>query len=482
MNARRPSAPADPELRWVLSRARTAGEACDAVCGVLSRRGLLVSVFLRQGDRLRCRGVRGYRQVFDGLPPVGLLGRTVETGRRTLLRDAPRSPDYLEAAPDVLDALFVPLRSGDAVVGVLSVEATAPLTAEQEAAVDDAAACLQTRLGELALPSESPAQKLGRHATALTTLAATEDAAAVLAAAVEAAVDISAMDSAALCLEQPGAGLAVAAATGPRGPALLSSPPEELAHLAAWVRSGSSCYSVGAVGEDSGAEVAGHAWMRTVGAASFVVLPLRMAGAARGMLVLAASWEHRPQTDEVELLELLAGTVVSCLEISDRVRALRDRADADALTGLGHHASFHATLPPARRSGPGARLAVLYVDVDHFKAVNDTRGHAAGDRLLVALSETMRAALRDDDRLFRIGGDEFAVLARVDTAEQAVALGERLLAEVGTATGSTLSVGVAIEEPDESDSTLLARADAAVYGAKAAGRARVHLATSPGTA
>jgi ADP-ribose pyrophosphatase YjhB (NUDIX family) len=88
----------------------------------------------------------------------------------------------------------------------------------------------------------------------------------------------------------------------------------------------------------------------------------------------------------------------------------------------------------------------------------------------------MDAALRDDDLLFRIGGDEFAALAHVSTDEQAVALGERLLAAVHQSSRVSLSVGVAVETPGESDTALLARADAAVYAAKAAGRGIVRLA------
>ena len=92
--------------------------------------------------------------------------------------------------------------------------------------------------------------------------------------------------------------------------------------------------------------------------------------------------------------------------------------------------------------------------------------------MLLAIS-TLMGQLRERDRLFRIGGDVFAVVAEVSTVEQACALGTRLVEAVSGPTGMTLSVGVAVEEPEQSDPALLARADAALYAAKAAGRGRV---------
>jgi diguanylate cyclase (GGDEF)-like protein len=286
------------------------------------------------------------------------------------------------------------------------------------------------------------------------------------------------MESAALCADvdtEP----SVCAATGPFAEQLRALPVAQLASMAAWVATGTSSYTVGTV---EGIGFPGHEELRTYGAGSLVVLPLRTAGARRGMLVVTTEQVLRLRAEDVELLELLAATVTTCLQIADNVQALRQRAAADALTGLGHHATFHAAISPTRQRAGGDRLAVLYIDVDHFKAVNDSEGHAAGDRLLIALAGCMQAALRDDDLLFRIGGDEFAALAHVATDEQAVALGERLLRSVHETSAVSLSIGVAVEAPGESDTALLARADAAVYAAKAAGRGVVRLSPRTCTA
>jgi len=458
-------------LATSLADCRTVQRACETVTESLFQLGLLVSVYLVQGDRLRCRSVQGYWQIFDGMLGGGVIGESYRSGTRMLLREATGSADYLAAAPHVVDELCVPLVVRGSVVGVLNVETTRPLSPSQEQATDRAAALLAARLSELPLPTESAAQKLGRHSAALSALAASADTTTLVEAVARAAVDISGMESAALCVDVDSEPV-VRAATGPFAEQLRNLSTLELSSMAAWVSTGTSSYTVG---QTDCAGFPGHDELRTRGAGSLVVLPLRTAGARRGMLVVTTQQVRRLRTEDVQLLELFAATVTTCLQIADNVQALRQRADADALTGLGHHATFHATLTPVRqRPGPD-RLAVLYIDVDHFKTVNDTEGHAAGDRLLILLAECMQAALREDDLLFRIGGDEFAALAHVATEEQARGLAERLLAAVHERSSVSLSVGVAVEVPGETDTALLARADAAVYAAKAAGRGVVRL-------
>lgn len=458
------------DLSTALTAAQTAAQACQGTVDVLADHTMLASAYLQQGDRLRCLGVHGYWQIFDGMLETGVIGRTFLTGERSLVRGVGASPDYLEAAPSVVDELCVPLRVDGVVVGVLNIESLATLSTAHEAMTDNAARALAHRLGQLSLPVESNAQKLGRHAARLSHLAATVDGGALQEAVLEAATDISGLSSTVLCLEGV-EGLSVTAASGPLADTYHALPREELARIAAWVATGTSSYTVGTT---EGAGFPGHEQLRGHGTGSLVVLPLRAAGV--GMLVVATAEVIRLPSAVVELLELLAAVVDSCLVIADGMRSLRDRADTDALTGLGHHASFHATLAPARSVGDAHRLAVLYVDIDHFKAVNDSSGHAAGDVLLLAIADSMRGALRSHDRLFRIGGDEFAAMAEIEGVEQALALGERLRSAVLEQTGATVSVGVAVAEPEESDACLLARADAAVYAAKAAGRARVQLA------
>ncbi len=460
-----------------LAGAGDASAACAAVVHHLFRRGgLLPSIYLMRGGRLRCEAARGYWQIFDGMPvDAGVIGRTYATGERTLLRGATASEDYLEAAPGVVDELCVPLRVGGRLVGVLNVEATERLSGAVEREVDACVALLGERLEELGLPEERPAQKLGRHAAGLAELAGRGTEPDLHEAALAAAVEVSGMDSAALCLVQDGR-LVVRAAHGPLAPALRGLAPAQLESMAHWTSAGTSSYTTGTA---SGVGFVGHEELRTQGLSSLVLLGLASPHGTLGVLVVAARATVGVDTEHVSLLELLAAEVSACLRVGVGVRALRDKADRDALTGLGHHGAFHAHLPRARAHAEGARLAVLYVDLDRFKAVNDTHGHAEGDRLLVAVAGAMQRVLRGRDLVFRIGGDEFAVLAEVGGDDEALALGTRLRQAVLDDTGTSLSLGVAVAGPGDSDTSLLARADEALYLVKRDGRGDVRLARTP---
>lgn len=168
-------------------------------------------------------------------------------------------------------------------------------------------------------------------------------------------------------------------------------------------------------------------------------------------------------------------------ELAVATRELSRRAMHDDLTGLANRAAFWDRLAQrlnvAHRRGTG--LAVLFLDLDDFKAVNDTLGHAAGDQLLVAVARRVSGELRAGDTAARVGGDEFVVLLdEVATGESALAVAqrikERLLApyELGQHTvTATSSIGVALGSdglltPD----ALVAAADTAMYDAKRRGR------------
>jgi diguanylate cyclase (GGDEF)-like protein len=120
-------------------------------------------------------------------------------------------------------------------------------------------------------------------------------------------------------------------------------------------------------------------------------------------------------------------------------------------------------------------VAALYMDLDHFKAVNDTFGHAAGDRLLARFAECARSVLRDSDRLGRLGGEEFVALLPDTDLAAARGVAERVRSAWEREPGpprSTVSIGIACNTPGDTVEALLNRADAALYRAKAAGRNR----------
>jgi len=168
---------------------------------------------------------------------------------------------------------------------------------------------------------------------------------------------------------------------------------------------------------------------------------------------------------------------------------LDEMARLDSLTGLPNRRSFDERLIDAlARAGRSKHLlALLFIDLDGFKKVNDTLGHAAGDQLLCGVAERLKACVRTVDAVCRLGGDEFTVIVE-DAGSQADVgrLCERILELLGQphllAAGRpvvTPSVGVALGMPGEAADSLLRRADDAMYAAKRAGKARYCVARPP---
>ena len=172
-------------------------------------------------------------------------------------------------------------------------------------------------------------------------------------------------------------------------------------------------------------------------------------------------------------------------DISDR-KAFSDRlqyeATHDAMTGLFNRASFtdRVTVLLQSERPAGRKAAVLFIDLDHFKIVNDSLGHAAGDDLLTSVAQRLRNALRPDDLLARFGGDEFVVYCSNLLGNRAVsAISQRVLKAIAEPilvandeVFVTASVGIAVANEGDTAETLLRHADAAMYQAKDDGRAR----------
>jgi diguanylate cyclase (GGDEF)-like protein/PAS domain S-box-containing protein len=176
---------------------------------------------------------------------------------------------------------------------------------------------------------------------------------------------------------------------------------------------------------------------------------------------------------------LVQGMVVQQRDVSDRLqaqRALAHAASHDDLTGLPNRGELlRRMLTSLPQAGPGAGVAVLFVDLDLFKDVNDHLGHQAGDDVLVVIARRLAASLRGHDHLGRLGGDEFGVLLTEVRDEQEVkSVIERLVSALEqpiTLPGTTVAVGASVgyaltTDPDESLDHLLATADARMYETK----------------
>jgi two-component system cell cycle response regulator len=167
------------------------------------------------------------------------------------------------------------------------------------------------------------------------------------------------------------------------------------------------------------------------------------------------------------------------IELHDRLRA---DARVDALTGIANRRAMNEELGVLRRRAARYEheLAVVLLDLDHFKAYNDNAGHLAGDELLRVVAATLKNSLRGSDTIYRYGGEEFLALLPAQDAHTATIAAERLRAAVsrlGVAHPAgglvTISGGVAALSAGESAQRLLARADRALYEAKLAGRDRI---------
>ncbi|MGC4791403.1 diguanylate cyclase [Micromonospora sp. DT178] len=458
-----------------LPMASTVVEACRWTVTALARHApATISVLLHVHDRLRCVAATGSWQVFSTVPPkTGIVGRVYASGETAVVPDVAADPDYIPVRPDVTAEVCVPvLDPAGRPIGVLDLQWCGPTDL---APWRDTAERLAARLGAriVALggpPAESRSEKLLRHAAALTSASTEWD---LFAAAIAAARDVSTLSAAVLVL------------AGPDGPRL-GTPPATPGELEARIRAElaeadpaaldglvarAHRHGVGyTLGEAGHPPVPDHRPLTRAGVRTLVAVPVGRPDDG-GVLLVADERLLRPDPTTVNLLELLAGQAWSCLDRLRTLARLREQANSDPLTGLRHTGPFGQRIAVAT---PG-RTALLAIDVDGFKAVNDTYGHQAGDRVLVRLARALEAALRHGDELYRIGGDEFVAVIEVSRPDEAVRIAERL-AEAARRIGRTISVGVALPRPGESPEATLRRADQALYAVKRQGRDGVRLA------
>lgn len=205
--------------------------------------------------------------------------------------------------------------------------------------------------------------------------------------------------------------------------------------------------------------------------------PIHEDGRAVGSITVATHRSGREYSDtDCEMLVALADHASIALNDAKAVDQMRHLAYHDALTGLPNRLLFfeHLAHAVANAGRSGAGLAVLYLDVDRFKLVNDSLGHTVGDLLLEALAKRLRTSLRAADVAARLGGDEFAVLAENISATGAKTLADAICATLGEPfeigghhLAVTTSIGIMVDEGGHADAeSLLRNADLAMYRAK----------------
>jgi diguanylate cyclase (GGDEF)-like protein len=214
---------------------------------------------------------------------------------------------------------------------------------------------------------------------------------------------------------------------------------------------------------------------------SFVSVPILVADRAQGVLNVTDRADGRPfDASDLETLEVLAGHIATCLIQRRRDEQLVELAETDALTRLFNRRHFDRRLDAEFRRAQRAAepLALLLLDVNSFKQINDQLGHRVGDELLRLVADAMRRSLRTYDVPVRFGGDEFAVILPSADAIAATRVSERILGAVANALpkevllsvpGIGLSIGVGTIPPPSDARGLVDRADSAMYEAKAQG-------------
>jgi diguanylate cyclase (GGDEF)-like protein len=227
------------------------------------------------------------------------------------------------------------------------------------------------------------------------------------------------------------------------------------------------------------------AYLESIGHKSLVILPLVVRGEAVGIVELTSPRLHAFDPRSIELARILAREAAINLDNARLHEEIRAQAYRDSLTGLANRTLLqerleHSLLRLRGRSPEHA--ALLFMDLDRFKLINDRFGHARGDKVLQVVADRIRATIRPGDTAARMGGDEFAILLEdVSGQEEATVVAERLLESLGRPidlgeaapiVGGSIGLALSGVGGDTADD-LLRSADLAMYAAKAAGRAQV---------
>lgn len=187
-------------------------------------------------------------------------------------------------------------------------------------------------------------------------------------------------------------------------------------------------------------------------------------------------------TDVTQRKMELASVTAEAGELKEVNEHLEHLSNTDELTGLGNRRCMHEALSLRSYEDQSASIGLIMVDIDHFKAINDTHGHSAGDAVLIRLAQAMRDTCRDNDLIVRWGGEEFVVLLNESDEQRLQLAAERLRLHIrrlvielenGVALQVTASIGATLVRPGQSSESALRQVDRLLYEAKQEGRDRV---------
>ncbi len=288
----------------------------------------------------------------------------------------------------------------------------------------------------------------------------------------DAALEVPGFDAAMVALDEAGG----AAAMATRG-----MTPEEAAHPPSSGSAGT--HPAGPITVSYRYGAADAAETQLIRGGLFLPLVSRDGNALGSLALFWRTPGYEPSPDRLAAVEQIAETCIPAIENARRYREARQLAETDALTGFFNQRYFHETLrrESLRAQRYDRRLALLIIDLDDFKAVNDRIGHLAGDAVLAQLAERLRNEIRSVDIGCRVGGDEFAVIMPESTSDDASQLFQRMhesIANVSVPGGQKVRISAGIGElrHGETAAGLFERADSALYRAKDLGKDRVSVA------
>jgi diguanylate cyclase (GGDEF)-like protein len=451
--------------------------ACQQAAHLLdSMGGVAVAMGLRAGESLHCYTVDGMWRVHD-LPPggAGPIRVALASGRVSVDDPGAWSDSPYPLNPLTQAVLCVPIPGHDKQpLGVVQVELFDRTALSRiRTATEQIAATLSHRLDSVQYASdETPTERLVRHAFRI---ALSEDEDALAAEIFQTAREVSGLDTAVALTREPSATVVVT--TDPECPTDLARRLAELdvECLDRIFETGDqygTWYVAGPPNDDTEGAVRA---LLDIGVGTVVAIPAyrdlepRRDGVQK-QLLLVDERVCPPTPATVDLLHLLKAQSHMSYRRIELIDLVRERSRQDPLTGLGNRRTFSERI---ESTTPG-HTALIAIDVDNFKAINDNRGHEAGDEVLIEVSKALSAVLRADDQLFRTGGDEFVAVVDLESPDQAARVGGRML-RAARATGCTISVGVCVQAPGEDAAQALRRADAALCEAKRRGRDQLRL-------
>ena len=414
-------------------------------------------------------------------PGQGLPGRVWEAGVPAWVRDVGTDVNFPRAAAAARDgirgAICLPVLSGRNVLGAIELFAREVRPPDPELLL--LLADLGTQLGEFTERKRAEqrvmddTRDMATVARATQALSQSTDPQVAREAICTAAREVGDAPVAIL-FEPDGADRLVSTAMSGVAVRELSTPTrDERSRLAAAFASGRPVVVVDALSDPA----ASSRLQALTGVRALLHQPVLSGGRAVGVLTIG--WRTSPGelSDHLSAAAaLLAAHAAAAIERADLLGRLASQARTDPLTALPNRRMWDEQLPRelARARRDGRPLTVALFDLDHFGAYNERHGHPGGDRLLRETTAAWAAVVRDADVLARCGGEEFGLLLPDCSAGNALPVVER--AREVLPDGQTCSAGVAQWDGQESAEQLVARADAALYAAKAAGRDRARIA------